>query len=65
MEKYFSPFLSAYRKTESSQIVLTSLIEEWKKNLDNGFVIGRELTEFSKAFGWIPSYLLIAKLEIL
>ena len=31
MEKYFSPFLSAYRKNYSSQNILISLNEEWRK----------------------------------
>ena len=50
MEKYFSPFLSAYRKSYSSQNILISLIEEWRKNLNNNFVAGAVLTELSKAF---------------
>ena len=40
MEKSFSPFLSAYRKNYSSQNILISLIEEWRKILDNNFVVG-------------------------
>ena len=40
MEKYFSPFLSVYRKNYSSQNILVSLIEEWRKILDNNFVVG-------------------------
>ena len=32
MEKYFSLFLSAYRKNYSSQNILIRLTEEWEKN---------------------------------
>ena len=35
--------------------------EEWRK-LDDNFVVGAVLTDFSKAFGCIPHDLLIAKL---
>ena len=61
-EKYFSLFLSAYRKNCSSQNILISL-EEWRKHLDNNFVIGAVLTDLSKAFDCIPHDLLIAKLS--
>ena len=54
MEKCFSPFLSAYRKNYSSQNILISLTEEWRKNLDNNFVVGAVLTDISKAFDCIP-----------
>ena len=63
MEKYFSPFFSAYRKNYSSQNILISLTEEWRKNLDNNFVVGAALTDLSKAFDCIPHDLIIAKLS--
>ena len=36
--------------------------EEWRKKLDDNFVVGAVLTDFSKAFDCIPHDLLIAKL---
>ena len=63
MEKSFSPFLSAYRKNYSSQNILISLIEEWRKNLGINFVVGAVLTDLSKDFDCKPHYLLMAKLS--
>ena len=63
MEKYFSPFLSAYRKNYSSQNILICLTEEWIKKLDNDFVVGAVPTDLSKAFDCIPHDLIIAKLS--
>ena len=63
MEKYFSPFLSAYRKNYSSQNILICLTEEWIKKLDNNIVVGAVLTDLSKAFDCIPHDLIIAKLS--
>ena len=39
------------------------LLEEWKKCLDNNYVVGEVLMDLSKAFDCIPLDLLIAKLE--
>ena len=63
MEKYFSLFLSAYRKNYSSQNYLISLIDEWRKYLYNDFVAGAVMTDLSKAVDCIPHDLLIAKLS--
>ena len=47
MEKYFSPFLTVYRKNYSSQNILISLIKEWRKNLNNNFVVATVLIDHS------------------
>ena len=54
LDKHLSIFLSAYRKLYSSQHVLMRLLEEWRHNLDNNYVVGAILIDLSKAFDCIP-----------
>ena len=54
MEEYFSPLISAYRISYSSQHVIIRLLEEWRIKLDNNFAVGAVLTALSKAFDSIP-----------
>ena len=64
MERYFPPFLSAYRNNYRSQNIVTSLIEEWTKNWDNKAVVNAVLTELFKAFNCLPQDLLMARLLV-
>ena len=40
------------------------LIEEWRKNSKNAFIVGEVLTDLSKAFNCTSHDLLIAKLSV-
>ena len=64
MEQYFSPSISACKTSYSSQHVINRLIDEWRKALDNNFVVGAVLSGLPKAFDCVPHDLLIAKLTV-
>ena len=61
-DKYFYPFISAYRKCYSTQQVLVNLLEEWREKLGENFIVSTVLMDLSKAFDCIPHDLIIAKL---
>ena len=63
VDSFLSKFMSAYRKSYSSNHVLIRLIENWKKSLDQKKFVGAVLMDFSKALDSIPHGLLIAKLH--
>ena len=52
----------SYKKSYSTQHVITSLIENWREKLDQNFLVGAVWTDLSKTFDCIPHDLLIAKL---
>lgn len=60
---HLSPYLCGYRKGYNSQYALLSMIEKWKKSLDNHGIAGGILMDLSKAFDTINYELLIAKLH--
>ena len=55
--------MGAYTKKYSTNHVLIRLTENWKKALDEKFLVGTVLMDLSKAFDCIPHDLLIAKLH--
>ena len=62
-ESFLSKFISAYRKSYSSNHVLLRLIENWKKSLDNKNFVGTVLMDLSKAFDCVLHDLLVARLH--
>ena len=58
-----SDLLSAFRKRYGCQHVLTKLIEDSKRALDNHMHVGLLLLDLSKAFDCLPHRLLICKLN--
>ena len=60
---YFDDRLSAYRKGTGCEHVIVSVVEDWKKALDENKVVGSLLMDLSKAFDCLPHKLLVAKLR--
>ena len=63
IKSFLSPYLCAYKKGFNSQHALISLIERWRKSLDNKGYGGAVLMNLSKAFDTLNHDLLIAKLH--
>ena len=54
IEHHFSLFISAYRKSFSTEHVLIRLLEHWINKLDNNNVGSAVLTDLSKSFDCMP-----------
>ena len=67
IQLFFDSLLSKYqcgfRRGYNAQHCLITLIEKWKKSVDNGGAFVALLTDLSKAFDCLPHKLLIAKLD--
>ena len=59
---FLSKFISAHRKSYSTNHVLIPLIENWKKSLNEKKFVGAVLMDLSMAFDSIPHDRLIAKM---
>ena len=68
IQLFFDSLLSKYqygfRRGYNAQHCLITLIEKWKKSVDNGGAFGALLTDLLKAFDCLPHELLIAKLDV-
>ena len=62
-ETILSSFISAYKKSYSSNHVLLRPIKNWIKSIDHKNFVGTALMDLSKAFDCIPHNLLVAKLH--
>ena len=60
LSKYQCGFCRGY----NAQRCLISLIEKWKKSVDNGGAFCALLTDLSKPFNYLPHEVLIAKLDV-
>ena len=67
LQVFFNYILSKYqcgfRRGYNAQHCLITLIDKWKKNVDNGGAFGTSLIDLSKDFNFLPHELLIAKLD--
>ena len=63
IKSFLPPYLCSYRKGFNSQHALISLIERWRKSLDNKGYGGAVLMDLFKAFDTLNHDLLIAKLH--
>ena len=68
IQLFFDSLLSkhqcGFRRGYNAQHCLITLIEKWKKSVDNGGAFGALLTDLSKGFDCLPHELLIAKLDV-
>ena len=61
-DKLFSKFQCGFRKCFNAQHCLVTMIEKWRRSVDEGGQAGALLTDLSKAFDCVDHELLIAKL---
>ena len=63
IERYLFRYMCGYRKGDNAQYALMTLLEKWKKSVDNHGYAGTILMDLSKAFDIIDYELLVAKLH--
>ena len=63
MEDKLSKYLTGFRKSHGTQHLLVTMLEKWKKAVDNGESVSALFLDLSKAFDTINHDLLLAKLK--
>ena len=63
MEDKLSKYLTGFRKSHRTQHLVVTMLEKWKKVVDNGEYVSALFLYLSKAFGTISHDLLLAKLK--
>ena len=65
MEDKLSKYLTGFRKSHRTQHLLVTMLEKWKKAVDNGEYVSALLSDPSKAFDTINHDLLLGKIKSL
>ena len=63
MEDKFANCLTGFRKSHGTQHSLLTMLEKWKKGIDNGSYVSALFMDLSKAFDAINHDLMLAKLK--
>ena len=63
MEDKRSKYLTGFRKSHGTQHLLVTMLEKWKKAVDNGEYVSALFLDLSKVFDTINHGLLLAKLK--
>ena len=63
MEDKFAKCLTGFRKSHGTQHSLLTMLEKWKRGIDNGSYISALFMDLSKAFDTINHDLMLAKLK--
>ena len=63
MEDKLSKYLTGFRKSHGTQHLLVTMLEKWKKAVDNGEYVSALFLDLSKAFDTINHDLLLATLK--
>ena len=63
MEDKFTKYLTCFRKSHGTQQSLLTILEKWRRGIDNGAYVSALFMDFSQAFDAINHDLMLAKLK--